>query len=72
MSSNLSERRTLAFIAADGGAAKAKYAAGDDDGAVITENRGLLNFGKGRERREKIIKDLELRIHFQRVNRPNL
>ena len=71
MSSNLSARRTLVFIAADGGAAKAKYA-GDDDGAVITENRGLLNFGKGRERREKIIKDLELRIHFQRVNRPNL
>lgn len=38
-------------VLADGGAAtKAKYARGDDgDDAVITENRGLLNFGKGKE-----------------------
>ena len=43
----MSARRTLAFITADGGAANAKYAAGDGDDAVITENRGLLNFGKG-------------------------
>ena len=44
----MSARRTLAFITADGGAANAKYAAGGDgDDAVITENRGLLNFGKG-------------------------
>ena len=30
-------------------AAAASRAAGDEDDAVITENRGLLNFGKGRD-----------------------
>ena len=38
-----------------GSAAAASRAAGDEDDAVIiTENRGLLNFGKGRDEKKEL------------------
>ena len=44
-------------ITADGGAAAVTR---DEDDAVITENRALLNFGKGRD-----VKISEKSINFQ-------